>query len=298
MCSDARVFVETHNWADDSEVRMATYAIGDVQGCFAALQQLLEAIAFDPGRDQVWFAGDLVNRGPQSLDTLRFVKDLGDRAVTVLGNHDVHLLAVASGQGRLKASDTFGDVLTAPDRDALLTWLRHRPLLHHDATLGLTLVHAGLPPQWTLEMAQAYAAQVEAVLRGPDCDALLAHLGTKTPGPWAALHGRWERLCYMTQCFTQLRYCDTDGRLALDAHGPPGSQPSPFLPWFALPQRAWAAHTILFGHWATLGPCQAAGVHALDTGCVWGGALTAFCLETKARVSIPCGADGSRKREE
>src|SRR5215470_13783150 len=152
----------------EREATMAVYAIGDVQGCFTALLALLDRLHFDRTRDRLWFAGDLVNRGPQSLQVLRFVKALGDGAATVLGNHDLHLLTVAYGRGRLKPKDTFTDVLAAPDCDDLLTWLRHRPLLHHDTTFGMTLIHAGVPPQWTLTMAQAYAAEVEAVLRGPD----------------------------------------------------------------------------------------------------------------------------------
>ncbi len=162
---------------------MAVYTIGDVQGCYTALLALLDRLHFDDTRDQLWFAGDLVNRGPQSLEVLRFVKALGDGAITVLGNHDLHLLAVAHGRRRLKKQDTFTDVLAAPDRDDLLTWLRHRPLLHHDATFGITLLHAGMAPQWTLAMAQTYAAEVEAVLRGPEYLHFLDNLDSQSPGP-------------------------------------------------------------------------------------------------------------------
>src|SRR4029453_6399870 len=165
------------------EVKMAVYAIGDVQGCFTALLALLDRLQFDSTRDQLWFAGDLVNRGPQSLEVLRFVKALGEGAITVLGNHDLHLLTVAYGQGRLKPKDTLTDVLAAPDRDDLLTWLRHRPLLHHDATFGMTLIHAGLPPQWTLTMAHSYAAEIEAVLRGPDYLLCLKNMDGPAPAP-------------------------------------------------------------------------------------------------------------------
>jgi bis(5'-nucleosyl)-tetraphosphatase (symmetrical) len=268
---------------------MAVYAIGDVQGCFTALLALLDRLQFDSTRDQLWFAGDLVNRGPQSLEVLRFVKALGDSAVTVLGNHDLHLLTVAYGQRRLKPKDTFMDVLAAPDRNDLLTWLRHRPLLHHDATFGMTLIHAGLPPQWTLIMAQAYAAEVEAVLRGPDNLLGLKNLDGPAPDQGGAASGTWERLRYSTHCLTRLRFCDADGRLNDEATGPPGSQPPPYLPWFAFPQRASADLTIVFGHWSSLGLYQAPGVYALDTGCVWGGALTALCLETREIVSVQCG---------
>jgi bis(5'-nucleosyl)-tetraphosphatase (symmetrical) len=268
---------------------MAVYAIGDVQGCFTALLTLLDRLQFDDARDRLWFAGDLVNRGPQSLEVLRFVKALGERAVTVLGNHDLHLLTVAYGQRRLKPQDTFTDVLAAPDRDDLLTWLRHRPLLHHDATFGMTLIHAGLPPQWTLAMAQAYAAEVEAVLRGPDYPLYLKNLDGPAPEQGRATSDTRERLRYITHCLTRLRFCDADGRLN-DASGPPGSQPPPYLPWFAFPQRASADLTMVFGHWSSLGLYSASGVYGLDTGCVWGGALTALCLETREHTSVQCGA--------
>jgi bis(5'-nucleosyl)-tetraphosphatase (symmetrical) len=267
---------------------MAVYAIGDVQGCFSALLALLDRLHFDGTRDQLWFAGDLVNRGSQSLEVLRFVKALGDSAITVLGNHDLHLLTVAYGQGRRKPKDTFTDVLAALDHDDLLTWLRHRPLLHHDAALGMTLIHAGLPPQWTLAMAQTYAAEVEAVLRGPNYSLFLHNLDSPAPDPGVATSGTWERLRYITHCLTRLRFCDADGRLNTEATGPPGSQPPPYLPWFAFPQRASADLNIVFGHWSSLGLYHAPGVYGLDTGCVWGGTLTAFCLQTREHVSVQC----------
>jgi bis(5'-nucleosyl)-tetraphosphatase (symmetrical) len=267
---------------------MAVYAIGDVQGCFSALLTLLDRLRFDRTRDQLWFVGDLVNRGPQSLEVLRFVKALGDSAVTVLGNHDLHLLAVAYGRGRLKPKDTFTDVLAAPDRDDLLTWLRHRPLLHHNATSGMTLIHAGLPPQWTLAMAQACAAEAEAVLRGPDYLLFFDNLDGPARGQEVPVSDKWGRLRYITHCLTRLRYCDADGRLNAEATGPPGSQPPAYFPWFAIPHRASADLNIVFGHWSTLGLYQAPGVYALDTGCVGGGALTALCLETRQPVSIRC----------
>lgn len=267
---------------------MAVYAIGDVQGCFTALLALLDRLHFDRTRDRLWFAGDLVNRGTQSLEVLRFVKALGDGAVTVLGNHDLHLLTVAHGRRRLKPKDTFTDVLAAPDRDDLLMWLRHRPLLYHDATFGITLIHAGVPPQWTLALAQAYAAEVEAVLRGPDYSLFLKNLDGPAPDQGIAAAGTWERLRYITHCLTRLRYCDADGRLNAEATGPPGSQPPPYLPWFAFPQRASADLNIVFGHWSSLGLYHAPGVYGLDTGCVWGGALTALCLETREHVSVQC----------
>lgn len=267
---------------------MAVYAIGDIQGCFDELQALLDKIGFDPAGDRLWFTGDLVNRGPKSLETLRFVKALGDRAVTVLGNHDLHLLAVAYGL-KDDTAEGIGDVLTAPDRDELTNWLRHRPLLHHDAELDYTLIHAGLPPSWDLAKAQALAAEVEAILRGPDCLALLEHMYGNEPTQWLDDLTGWERLRFIVNCFTRLRFCDNEGRLALTEKGPPGSQPAPYRPWFTVPDRASAGINIVFGHWSTLGPCAEPNVFPLDTGCLWGGRLTALRLDGKRkRFTLKC----------
>ena len=267
---------------------MATYAIGDVQGCFGSLMALLETLRFDPACDRLWFTGDLVNRGPRSLETLRFVRDLGDRAVTVLGNHDLHLLGVACGGRRLKGGDTLMDVLAAPDRDDLIAWLCCQPLLYRDAARGITMVHAGLPPQWTLDVAQACAAAVEAKLRSAGIKKLMRHMSGNQCDSWSASVSYAKQLGYIINCLTRLRYCDAAGRLELREKGPPGSQPAPYLPWFAVPGRLHASETVIFGHWASLGACNESGVHALDTGCVWGGALTALCLETWERTSVPC----------
>lgn len=267
---------------------MAVYAIGDIQGCFDELQALLDKIGFDPARDRLWFTGDLVNRGPKSLETLRFVKALGDRAVTVLGNHDLHLLAVAYGLKDDTAED-IGNILTAPDRDELIDWLRRRPLLHHDAELGYTLIHAGLPPSWDLAKAQALAAEVETVLRGPDYRALLEHMYGNEPAQWSDGLTGWERLRFIVNCFTRLRFCDNEGRLALKEKGPPGSQPAPYRPWFTVPNRASAGINIVFGHWSTLGPWAEPNVFPLDTGCLWGGHLTALRLDGKRqRFTLKC----------
>jgi bis(5'-nucleosyl)-tetraphosphatase (symmetrical) len=268
---------------------MATYAIGDVQGCFQTLLQLLDTLAFKRERDHLWFVGDLVNRGPHSLEVLRFVRGLGQRALTVLGNHDLHLLAVAHGQARLKPKDTFMDVLEAHDRDDLLVWLRHRPLFYHDALRRLILVHAGLPPQWTPAMAQACAAEVAATLRGPSYLECLQRLEDTTASRWSVALSRWERRGYTINCLTRLRYCDAEGQLALAEKGPPGTQRTPYLPWFQFLNRACAEHTVLFGHWSTLGAYTAPGIYALDTGCVWGGTLTALCVETTERISVAYG---------
>lgn len=275
---------------------MATYAIGDVQGCFATLQALLDTLAFHPARDFLWFTGDLVNRGPRSLEALRLVRALGERAVTVLGNHDLHLLAVGYGCSPAHPKDTLADVLAAPDCTDLLDWLRQQPLLHYDITLGMTMVHAGLPPQWSLSQARVHAAEVATVLRGPRYRTLLSMLGNGVPRQWSPTIPREERLCYIAACLTRLRYCDASGQLALGMKGPPGTQPEAYLPWFAVPHRASAQNPIVFGHWATLPSCTAPGVHHLDTGCVWGGALTAMCLETGERTSVAC-RDPIRQRQ-
>ncbi len=267
---------------------MAVYAIGDIQGCFDELQALLALIDFNPQQDQLWFAGDIVNRGPKSLEALRFVRSLN--AVTVLGNHDLHLLASACIPDRRRRKDTLQSIIDAPEADDMLDWLRHRPLLHHDATLGYTLIHAGLPPQWDLETAKACAAEVEQVLRSDNYTTFLAAMYGNHPDLWdPALTGR-DRLRFITNCFTRLRYCDRSGRLALEEKGPPGSQPQQLRPWFEWQERKSLDLKILFGHWSTLGAYDAPGIHALDTGCLWGGQLTAVRLDGNqpARVEYPC----------
>jgi bis(5'-nucleosyl)-tetraphosphatase (symmetrical) len=267
---------------------MATYAIGDVQGCFKTLMTLLEAIAFDRTRDCLWFAGDLVNRGPQSLEVVRFVKGLGNRAVTVLGNHELHLFAVAYNGRSIKSKDTIADILEAPDREALLTWLRHRPFLHYDATFETVMVHAGLPPQWTLRKARACATEAASRLQSTSFVSFLQHIMGNNAAAWPESRDDPQRLPYIANCFTRIRFCDAQGHLEFDSKGPPGTQPEPYLAWFDHEYRAYAQTTIVFGHWAALGAHTAPGVFALDTGCVWGQELTALCLETKVRTSVPC----------
>jgi bis(5'-nucleosyl)-tetraphosphatase (symmetrical) len=268
---------------------VAVYAIGDVQGCFRELQLLLNKLGFDPARDRLWFAGDLVNRGPQSLETLRFVRNLGAAAITVLGNHDLHLLAAAARAGKLKAKDTLRPILDAPDREELLDWLRRRPLLHHDAELGYTLIHAGLPPQWDLEQAQACAREVETVLRGVGHGEFFERMYGDEPTLWTDELPGWERLRFITNCLTRLRYCDAEGRVALAHKGAPGSQPVGLYPWFELPHRRSRELNILFGHWSTLGERSSPGVYPLDTGCLWGGQLTALRLDGAPRwIRLPC----------
>lgn len=258
---------------------MAVFAIGDVQGCYDDLQRLLERLNFNPEDDTLWFTGDLVNRGPQSLEVLRFVKDLGKRAISVLGNHDLHLLALAAGVDKPKPADDLDAVLAVSDRDELLDWLRHRPLLHQDSALGYTLIHAGLPPQWDIATAQACANELEYVLRGHDYREFFRHMYGNRPNCWSPALQGMERLRFIVNCFTRLRYCTPRGELDMTSKGAPGTQPRGHLPWFMVPERASTELHILFGHWSALGEVKGHNVYPLDTGCVWGGKLSALRLD-------------------
>ncbi|MFQ5469658.1 MAG: symmetrical bis(5'-nucleosyl)-tetraphosphatase [Gammaproteobacteria bacterium] len=268
---------------------MAVYAIGDIQGCYDDLQRLLDKLNFNPSKDILWFAGDLVNRGPKSIEVLRFVKELGDSAITVLGNHDLHLLAVTHGVVSARPNDTFEEILAAPDRDVLLDWLRRLPLIHHDESLCYTMVHAGLPPQWDLKTARANAAEVEAILRSDDYLALLERMYGNEPAQWSNDLAGWDRLRFIINCFTRMRFCNDQGQLTLKQKGEPGTQPKGFKPWFEVQNRANSDLNIIFGHWSTLGHKGIEGVYALDSGCVWGGRLTALRIDVeRAWISIPC----------
>ena len=258
---------------------VSCFAIGDVQGCYQPLQRLLAKLRFDPSRDTLWFTGDLVNRGPQSAAVLRLVKSLGNRAITVLGNHDLTLLAVAAGYVKPKRADTFSDVLQASDADDLLHWLRQQPLLHHDAELGFTLVHAGLAPQWDLQQALSCSSELENTLRGPQYQDFLAKMFGQRPRAWRDGLSGIERLRFITNCCTRIRYCQLDGSLEFDHKGPLGSQPETLQPWFRLPQRRNHDLNIVFGHWAALGVMREPGLIALDSGCVWKQQLTAVQLD-------------------
>lgn len=270
---------------------MALYAIGDVQGCYRSLRELLDEIGFDSTEDRLWFTGDLVNRGPHSLDVLRLVADLGDRAVTVLGNHDLHLLAVAAGARSLAAGDTFQDVLEASDRDELLAWMAGRPLLHHDPDTDFVLVHAGLLPQWDLPSALTYAREAAAVIAGPRAAAeFYRHMYGNVPDRWDDDLGGWDRIRLIVNALTRLRFCYPDGRVDYVQKGPVGSQPAPLLPWFAIPGRKTRDALIIFGHWSLLGRWALDGVIGLDTGCVWGRQLTAIRLHggPRAFFTVEC----------
>lgn len=267
---------------------MARYAVGDVQGCAAELRALLARLRFRSDRDRLWFVGDLVNRGPDSVGVLRFVRALGDNAIVVLGNHDLHLLALAFGAtARPKRSDTLADVLGAPDRDALIEWLLTRPLAHRDPGRPELLIHAGLLPQWSASEALALAAEVAEVLRSRPRELLDSMYGNE-PDRWReGLRGpaRWR--CVIN-ALTRLRYCSVQGVMDLSRKQAPTDDGGVFMPWFRVPGRASAGTPIVFGHWSTLGFLEESDVVALDTGCVWGGELTAWSLDERRRFSEPC----------
>ena len=267
---------------------MARWAIGDVQGCCEELEQLLVRIRYASDRDRLWFVGDLVNRGPCSLQALRRVRALGDNAVCVLGNHDLHLLAVALAGARLRRSDTLSDILAARDRDALLEWLLALPLAHFEPEHGDLLLHAGVLPQWSVAQTLELAHEVERTLQH-DPRALLSDMYSDQPDRWLPALAAAERRRLTINVLTRLRFCTADGRIDLKQKGKPDSAPRPWLPWFRVPGRASRDTRIVFGHWSALGLLREPGVLALDTGCVWGGALTAVNLDDPAAppVSVP-----------
>lgn len=269
---------------------MSTYCIGDLQGCYDPLMTLLDKIQFDEAKDTLWFTGDLINRGPKSLQTLRFVKSLGSRHRIVLGNHDLHLLAsyhqVQSG-GR---EDTFSDILLAPDRDELLSWLQHLPLMHYDAELNMALVHASLASSWTVSKALSLAREVESILQSPDAVHFLKNMYGNQPDLWSDDLVGWDRLRCITNYFTRARFCYADGRLDLKHKGTVESCPANLMPWYLVPNRANIQIDIVFGHWAALGGVtHTPNVFAVDTGCVWGFNLTALRLEDRIAFQTACG---------
>ena len=266
---------------------MTLFAVGDIQGCAAEFEALLEAIAFRPGRDHLWLVGDLVNRGPDSVGVLRRVVALGDSATCVLGNHDLHLLATAAGVRPAGPGDSFDDVLTAPDAAELVDWLRRRPLLHHDAERATVLVHAGIPPVWTVEQAIRYGDEVAALLSGSNWRETLEDMYGNEPDVWSEDLPSRERHRYTINALTRMRFCNRSGKLDLEHNGPPGSQPAGLIPWFDAPRRMRDVH-IVFGHWSALGLERRADITALDSGCVWGGTLTAVPIDPAgAAIAVP-----------
>ena len=260
---------------------MATYAIGDVQGCFEELTALLSKIRFG-GSDRLWFVGDLVNRGPKSLDVLRFVRDLGDRAVTVLGNHDLHLIAQHEGVERVRADDTFADVLAAPDRAELVDWLRRRPLMHVEGARAL--LHAGLLPQWSIAKAVALAAEVQVALAAPDYRQFLERMYGSKPDEWRDDLRGWDRLRIIVNAMTRMRFCTPGGKMDFRAKGT--QAPAGYLPWYETRRQEHCL--IAVGHWSALGLKLTPQVALLDSGCVWGGALSALRLEDRAVTQVKC----------
>ncbi len=268
---------------------MAIYAIGDIQGCFEPFQRLLDKLLFDPTYDQLWIAGDLVNRGPESLATLKFIRALGDAAISVLGNHDFHLLALHYGiRPRRPKDNTLDQILDAPDVAELADWLRYRPMLHHDPALNCVMVHAGLHPHWSIDEAQALANDVESLLQSSQPASALAQLYGDTDTCWANSRQSPDRLRYAVNCLTRMRYCARDGSPDYHCGEVPGSQPAHLIPWFDVADRKTATTEIIFGHWAAMGLHQQPGVHGLDSGCVWGNRLTAARLPDFTITSVSC----------
>lgn len=267
---------------------MATYAIGDVQGCYDELRQLLNLIKFKPQVDVLWFCGDLVNRGPKSLEVLRYVRDLPNKVV-ILGNHDLHLLSIEAHPRFIHFEDTLQKLVEAPDCAELCAWLRQQPLLHYDEALNYVMVHAGLPPQWDLQQAKICAREIEHVLQGQNYAAFLQHMYGNEPKQWSVQLAGWDRLRFIVNCLTRLRFCDDEGNIHLEYKGPLGSQPANLFPWYEISWRLSHNLKILFGHWAALeGKIHTSSVIALDSGCVWGGHLSAFCLEDHKLYQVSC----------
>ncbi|MDF2641694.1 MAG: symmetrical bis(5-nucleosyl)-tetraphosphatase [Pseudomonas sp.] len=279
---------------------MTDYAVGDLQGCLEPLNCLLDHVRFDPAKDRLWLVGDLVNRGPQSLETLRYLYNIRESVICVLGNHDLHLLAASRKIDRLKKTDTLDEILQAPDCDELLEWLRQQKLMHYDAERNMAMVHAGIPPQWSLKKAMKYAQEVEEALRD---DALfelfLNGMYGNEPAKWSGDLRGVTRLRVITNYFTRMRFCNRDGKL--DLKGKEGVETAlpGYAPWFSHKHRKTNALKIIFGHWAALeGRCDEPGVYALDSGCVWGGAMTLLNLDTLERHQCDCSAEGNAASRE
>ena len=261
---------------------MAVYAIGDLQGCYDPFRELLDRIDFDPSSDTLWLTGDLVNRGPKSLKTLRYVKSLGKSAVSVLGNHDLHLLALADGNQRFsRRFETLEKVLEAPDRDELIHWLRHRPMAHYSKKLDTLLVHAGTHPDWSVRKTLARAAEVETVLQSGKHKELLKKMYGNTPAQWSGELRGYKRLRFIINCLTRMRMLTAKMRLNFSHSGSPWRARKNLVPWFEVDKPAWAGTRVVFGHWSALGLIVLPELVSLDTGCVWGRQLTAVRLDKR-----------------
>lgn len=268
---------------------MSDYAIGDVHGCYEPLMRLLDSVKFDDKIDRLWFVGDLVNRGPHSLKVLRFIQGLYLSPQVVLGNHDLYLLAcIFRCRSRKHNDDTLHAVIDAPDAEEIGHWLRQQPLIYHDQSLNVVIAHAGIAPIWSLPTAKKLSAEVSLALSGPDYLSYLTHMFGNDPYRWSTVLTVHERLRLITNYFTRMRFCYNDGALALAYKAGLSPQPSDITAWFDVPSRVKIDATIIFGHWAALqGKCPVTKIYAIDTGCVWGGRLTALCLQNKTLVSVP-----------
>ena len=275
---------------------MSTIAIGDVQGCYDQLMRVLERAGYDERRDVLWFVGDLVNRGPQSAQTVRFVKQLGERQVTVLGNHDLALLVCAAGIKKPHRGDTFDDILRAPDREELIAWLRHQKLMH--AGDGYAMVHAGLLPQWSIGQALSLAREVEAVLQGPDHREFLEHLYGNEPLRWRDDLAGYDRLRIIVNAMTRIRLVSPEGAMEFGHKQGLANAPAGYGPWYDAPGRASGDAAILFGHWAALGLLVREDVICLDSGCVWGRSLSALRLADRRLTQCDCSDLGKNASQD
>ena len=267
---------------------MRTLVVGDLQGCYDPFRRLLDKARFDPSQHRLWLVGDLVNRGPQNLEVLRFVKALGEAATLVLGNHDLSMLMLAEGFGKRGKGDTIQDVLEAPDCRELLDWLRRQPLMHLDGDVAM--VHAGLLPAWSVVQARALAGEVERQLAGPNYREFLSHLWGSEPACWSDDLTGWSRLRVVVNAMTRLRFCTVDGVMDFKAKGEVKNAPPGCMPWFAVPGRKSAGSTVACGHWSALGLRVEPNFIALDSGCLWGRELSGVWLPDREVVQVPCRA--------
>jgi len=277
---------------------MATYAIGDVQGCLDELKALLTQIKFNSDRDQLWFCGDIVNRGPKSLETLRFIRSLENNAITVLGNHDLHLLATVYDHQKPGKKDTFDEILQASDSSELLNWLRHQNLAQHDRGKNITLIHAGIHPDWSIDKTLQLASEMEQVLRSDNHINFYKNMYGDKPFNWNDSLSGWPRYRFITNILTRLRYCDIQGKPALKEKGAPGSQAENLFPWYEIPNRKSQHDKIIFGHWSTLphaGLSSINNTYAIDSGCLWGGALTAMRIDVEPFEYTRLDCPGAQK---
>ncbi|KTD66324.1 symmetrical bis(5'-nucleosyl)-tetraphosphatase [Legionella spiritensis] len=268
---------------------MSDYAIGDVQGCYEPLVRLLEQIRFNEHRDRLWFVGDLVNRGPQSLQVLRLIKALPVPPRITLGNHDLHLLSTLFGEPvKNNEDDTLHDILIAEDGEELGHWLRNQSILHYDETLNVVMCHAGIAPMWDLKQARRHARELEQAIAGPDYREFFSHMYGNHPDVWSDDLAGMDRLRVITNYFTRMRFCDVQGRLILNYKGTIAKAPPGLMPWFAVPGRLSVSADVVFGHWAALqGQCPDPRIHAIDGGCLWGGELIALRLQDRKRFAVP-----------